>query len=361
MDTEKNIRLCIIGFTPRGANGVKFFIEKHATKSHNIKIVEQPDEHALLLVDGDTIDGQTFLTDYRTEQQKVLVARFKKDENSPHRNLMKPIIPDELMAELFNLNRQELPVKTCKTNKSITKDLNHHKLSVALRGQSSKTVNSQLRQKKIPTETVNFYTPENYLQGVVMRCLKKATHEQPYVQAHLPFGDVVIDAADRKVYCLIGHKKIRSYENLRLTQSVMIRYIDDIKVVQELVDESQIHSLDEMLWDLSVSASIGRLPQGADIDKPMRLKYWPNLTRVRNFEFATQIAALWSQNTLSIRQVIEHLGIAHNFVYAFYASAQALNLMIKEHGKVTQLKTKEESVEQVSIMARLLTHLRKAS
>ncbi len=361
MDANKTIKVCIVGFTAKGANGVEYFISKHARSKYNILVVDQISEDVIVLVDGDTIDGQVYLTDTKNEQFKTLVAQYKQNPDSSASWLMKPIIPDELIDKLIEVENQAEIRKSIRKSRANIKDLNHNKLSSALTGKQMGQAAKLTDDDKVPTETVNFYTPENYLQGVIMHCLDKATEKNPYVQAHLPFGDVVVDANERKVYLLIGNKHIRPYEKLRLTQSVMIRSIHDIKDIKSMIGKDQIKSLDDLLWDLSIAASFGRLPKGTDIDKPMTLKHWPNLTRVRSFDYAMQIAALWSQNTLSIRQVVEKLGVGHNFVYVFFAAANSLNLMVSGDGNVVELVHQDETNKNLSIMARLLSHLRKAS
>jgi hypothetical protein len=360
MEASKTIKVCIVGFTAKGANGVEYFISKHARVKYNIQVVNQISKDVIVLVDGDTIDGQVFLTDTKSAQHKTLVAQFKQNPDSSFPWLMKPIIPIELIDKLIDLDNQQAPKDCAKKSKINTKDLNHNKLSSALTGKHTETDNDSAANK-VPTETVNFYTPENYLQGVIMRCLKKASSDKPYVQAHLPFGDLVVDANERKVYLLIGNKHIRPYEKLRLTQTVMLRVISDIEDVKNIVNPGQVKSLDDLLWNLSIAASFGRLPKGIDTDEPMSLKYWPNLTRVRSFDHATQIAALWSQYSLSIREVIEKLGIGHNFVYVFFAAAHSLDMMISGTGNVVELNNQDKLEKNQSIMARLLSRLRKAS
>ncbi|MEZ5472686.1 MAG: hypothetical protein R3E90_13020 [Marinicella sp.] len=361
MDADKIIKVRIVGFTTKGANGVEYFISKLARSKYNIQVVDQISEDVIVLVDGDTLDGQVFLTDTKNSQHKLLVAQYKRDQKSPYPWLMKPIIPNELIDKLIEVDHQVQIKESVSQAKARIKDLNHNKLASALSGKQYRAQGRKNTDVGIPTETVNFYSTNNYVQGVVMRCIKKATHQKPYVQAHLPFGDMVVDANERKVYLLIGNKHIRPYEKLRLTQSVMIRVIQDIDNVKDMVGADQVKALDDLLWDLSIAASFGRLPEGTDVDKAMRLKYWPNLTRVRCFDFAIQIAALWSQHSLSIRQVTEQLGIGHNFVYVFFAAANSLGLMTSEEGNVVELASQQESNNNLSIMTRLLSHLRKAS
>lgn len=358
MEASNKIKICIVGFTAKGANGVEYFINKRARTKYNFQIVKQISNDVIVLVDGDTIDGQVFLKDTQSSQHQLLVAQFKKSPDCGLPWLKKPIVPVELVDKLIEIAEQSEVQTEIKKPITTSQSLNHKKLSSALAG---KQVASEIVDNKVPTETVNFYTPGNYIQGVIMRCIKKATTENPYIQAHFPFGDLVLDVNERKVYVLIGKKDIRSYEKSRLTRKVMLRVIPNINEVQNMVKPDQVQPLDDLLWNSSIAASIGRLPQGTDVDKPMSLKCWPNLTKVHKFDFATQIAAMWSQNTLSIREVIEKTGIKHNFVYVFFAAAHALDLMVSETSNVIELNGKDKPVINQSIMARLLSHLKKAS
>lgn len=85
-------------------------------------------------------------------------------------------------------------------------------------------------------------------------------------------------------------------------------------------------SLEKLLWDASACASLGRLPYDTNETIQLRLKSWPNLTRKKHKPGFLQIAALWSQNSLSIEQMKQHLPKLEQQINAFFSAASSLDL-----------------------------------
>ncbi len=360
MEAQQSIKVSLVGFNEKMASSIAYFLDKQKHAPTPFKLTNPNDEQAMILVDGDSIDGQVYLTDIKSDSHKILVARYKVDKAQNYPWLMKPVIPNELIKKLLALSVTD-PLSAVKDKVShFIHDKNHSLLKHAL-------TNDQPNPKRAratistPTESNNFYQPKLYLQGVLQRCLNKATKDNPLMQANLPFGDLLVDTGNSLVYLMIGQKHIRIYERLQLTELVMIRPISNTDQAKNLTQKDHIVDLDDLLWDLSFGASCGRLPSGTDIDQLMQLKHWPNLTRIRNAEHACQVSAIWSQNPMSIRQVVEQLKVDYKSVYGFYAAAKATGLLEQVKAGTTASRQPAKSPAKPSMMARLLSHLRQVS
>lgn len=102
--------------------------------------------------------------------------------------------------------------------------------------------------------------------------------------------------------------------------------------VKDLVDKvtreaRHAFSVESAAWLFSLFAARGRLPFGVDVERPCRLRHWPNLTRLERTPEAIRIAALWSLRSISIGEVIARLGCEPRFVTAFYTGASASGLI----------------------------------
>jgi hypothetical protein len=94
-----------------------------------------------------------------------------------------------------------------------------------------------------------------------------------------------------------------------------------------LLDGLTSRPLEALEWDVALWASRGRLPRGTHLDHPVRLRCWPNLTRLAVPPEAMRIAGLWSRGSISLRDTVRVLGIPQRYVFAFYSACQALGLV----------------------------------
>ena len=95
-------------------------------------------------------------------------------------------------------------------------------------------------------------------------------------------------------------------------------------ISQVLPEGAVARPLDGLEWELALWASRGRLPRGTGLEHPIRLKSWPNLTRLAVPPEAMRIAGLWSRGELSLRETVASLGAPQRYVFAFYSACAAL-------------------------------------
>jgi len=96
-------------------------------------------------------------------------------------------------------------------------------------------------------------------------------------------------------------------------------------------------SLESLFWKVALWTSRGRVPVGTDLNSPMVLRHWPNFTRLHITPGAFSIAALLNDKPMSLTFLISILSIPQRYVFAFYSSAQALDLIER-----VEVKTENE-------------------
>ena len=103
----------------------------------------------------------------------------------------------------------------------------------------------------------------------------------------------------------------------------------DTRALVDKVNRDARHAFspESVVWLFSLFAARGRLPFGVDIERPCRLRHWPNLTRLERTPEAIRIAALWSLRPHSIEATIARLDCEPRFVAAFYVGAAASGLI----------------------------------
>ena len=86
------------------------------------------------------------------------------------------------------------------------------------------------------------------------------------------------------------------------------------------------YTLDAFIWLAALMSSRGRLPAGTDPERPVRLRRWPNLTRLEPVPHAVGLARRWVDAPRSIEALAREAGIEPRFVHAFHNAARALGL-----------------------------------
>jgi len=109
---------------------------------------------------------------------------------------------------------------------------------------------------------------------------------------------------------------------------------DDVRLstVPEDEDLSDTHSrsirigLAPFQWKLALWTYRGRLPAGTDISARIYIKHWPNFTRLLECPDAMRIAALWSEQPMTLHHTAQALKIPQRHVFAFYSAMHAVGL-----------------------------------
>jgi DNA-binding NarL/FixJ family response regulator len=78
------------------------------------------------------------------------------------------------------------------------------------------------------------------------------------------------------------------------------------------------------LWKLALYTYRGHLPEGIDVNKPVYLKYWPNLTRLEPTPDAMRIASLLSRQPAALAFIVRILNIPQKHVFNFFAAANTI-------------------------------------
>jgi DNA-binding NarL/FixJ family response regulator len=82
--------------------------------------------------------------------------------------------------------------------------------------------------------------------------------------------------------------------------------------------------LEAFLWRLALYTYRGRLPEGIDVNKPVYLKYWPNLTRLEPTPNAMRIASLLCRQPVALAFIVRILNVPQKHVFNFFAAANAI-------------------------------------
>jgi hypothetical protein len=96
----------------------------------------------------------------------------------------------------------------------------------------------------------------------------------------------------------------------------------------ELPAETELASLDGLIWQVAVWTSRGRLPTGLKIGSTvLSLNCWPNLTRLEPIPDGIRVAAFLARNRASIALTLKMLRVKPEHLYDFLSATHSVGLL----------------------------------
>jgi len=171
-----------------------------------------------------------------------------------------------------------------------------------------------------------FFNPDDYIIGHIHRAVEQAASTgRPHLVAGLPR---LIGVRQSPVPACITDFRDNQLRPLSMTQlpHTTARIVSASTLLQSSGNE-MVHSSEDLLWNVAAWAARGRLPAGTDPYRPVRLRAWPNFTKVFMSPHAMRIAAFWTRSWASPIEVATRLGIAQRYVFSVYSSARFAGLI----------------------------------
>ncbi len=202
---------------------------------------------------------------------------------------------------------------------------------------------------------------DNFLYGHLYRLSREiliSNSDVREMQLDTETGTFMISADGRLIKTVINDAK------LRVVSGVPISW-DNSKISNSLKKweniQGEVYETKSLLWKTSLWASRGRIPVGTNLETPIALRYWPNLTRLLIFPHAVRIAAVWNQQPLSLIDTAVFLGIPQRFVFSFFTATQAIGASYNLKSSVDAVPPKQKIKKHRGIFSRILKHLKTQS
>lgn len=208
-----------------------------------------------------------------------------------------------------------------------------------------------------------FFNPDNYLIGHLQRAFDQAsTTGRPHLIAGLPrLIGVRLQPAS---ICVTDFRdnQLRPLSMAQLPQTTA--RIVSASTLSHISSHGTTWTTEDFFWNVAAWAARGRLPEGTDPYQPVRLRAWPNFTRVFMSPHALRIVALWVRTWASPIDIAARLGIPQRYVFSVYASARFAGLIdtrtpqvTKAAAPVTKPAPQPQQQQRPSILSRILRKL----
>jgi hypothetical protein len=337
-------RLAAVGMDQRQRNALRLLF---SNRCHNRYMLTEEASSEICILDLDTFDGKQLWQAFRDRHPDwplILVSINDHDIVNDHHTLfVKKPIPVEHLIAAIEIHRKSLsaldsePTNETNFDEQITPSLQNSttaKKPISLRRAASLMSATQERvfvgtapdidpQDPLQVEKI-YYNPEHYLQGLAQQALNQAVRYNRNIKIEGPWPEITLDVVSNKIWVSANDKQLRPYCTMPdTTLEVQFNLVDTDWTPPANANQ---HTLQAFIWQITLWASRGRVPEGTHLTQPIYLRRWPNFSRLVITPYAMPIAALWAQQPRSLLDTANALNIPQRYVFAFYSAARALQL-----------------------------------
>ena len=353
-----DVAISLQGFDNRSIESFELFFDSQC--GGQFKITELESSAEILIIDFDVVgpSGLRFLRQNHPKLPIVLLSLRDYENDDPLTfSLKKPLVYSELrkllkqtilvipenispivelrdaLLEHIQLTKpQQADDKTQKRmaiSSTDVADMDKTQLACLVGRQTS--VNININNPHAVMKVV--FEPSKHFLGAVLRGLKRAKYEKKMIELFNLNNRIIIDPEKRKIYTFVGESVLRPLCLMNLKETSTVKVVKggrDGQVFQSKLkdtsEEINEWSWDEFLWKMTLWTSRGKIPAEVDIQKPVHLTQWPNLTRLQLIPHAISIATMMKGSHLRLTDIAKKLDIEPRYVFAFFSACYILGI-----------------------------------
>ena len=337
----------LFGVNERSRKILEVLFSMYAKGRYRLDEGESPH---VAIVDMDGVDAKMLWSDYRSHYPDLstIVISFRGEAHPGAVSLKKPVTAQSLLDALASLRHVATDIAESMNAPAATESQQPELVSHVGDLSRPDTVRSATAAlAKIledggvcgdaedidPRDSKHwpaiYYNPENHFQSACRQTMRMALQTgqiQQFVLGNLKYPLVCLPEQGGQVITLASHDKLRFF----LCRTTLHDIADAITRMETLppdLEQSPRIPFERFMWEVSLWSSHGHLPEGTPIDVPLRLKYWPNFTRLTETPHAMSIAALWCRQPSSLLRTCQILGVPQRYVFGFYSAANSAGLI----------------------------------
>ncbi len=212
------------------------------------------------------------------------------------------------------------------------------------------------------------YNIAEYFQGYIQKAYNLAHTQGRVLSLNTTWKQVSIFPHSREIWIDTNDNQLRSFAAVPIATfsddqgaSISVTPIT-AKKQPENIDLEKFQSMDAFLWKVAIWTSKGRYPHGIDLEQPVFLRQWPNLTRLVVTPHALRITALLIEGPRTLTNIAETLNIKYQYVFIYFSAIYALGIAGQARRKsdvfIAPAKPKEN--KKKGLLSRILSKLRGA-
>lgn len=292
-----------------------------------------------LLAQGDT-SGNILVVDVDNEPGKQFYQQF--NPSRAHTLLL-------LSSDALNDNRHLILRKPMRvqTLKDVLYDIH-------LESAPKKKAEAKLENSTAPSAPTKSFDPQNVLFFLLLKAMEEKQVLQIFCHPYSPLfvhaeQSIVATSSSREVLRKITH-------SLTDIKSTKISAAD----FEILAKGQLIMPLKNLLWSAALYGSQGQLIPLHSLDVPVRLKAWPNLSRLDFDPEHMKLASLMAAQAMSLKQLAERTKLPLATVVGFYNAVTIMGLVLINPNKTNTQHAPVEP-EKMGLFSKIAQRLKLAT
>lgn len=347
--------VALLGMSEKGLSTFVYFVRKQASKYLKLDIAKNAD---VFIVDFDTKEGVEQWHTYCVASGKPAILLASTNPNKS--NIIwvkKPVASNELLVAIPQLIDLFISPQSQQTNVvSVDKPAVVRELDISQQGtrqgagyqrafSDDYSPNLTLSKDEIAeicgvNEDVDFasndfekqavFTDEKTILHFVKQAVELAFAKKAVVYLEgLPFELAVLGDSD-KVFVDLKNRHLRHLCAMVLPKAPTFRVeqIPQSKYKEVFaVAEKTLPTVEQVVWQIALWTSRGRLIKPLSTKTILHLTHWPNFTKLVITPYALQIAALLVRNDMTVEDLVKTLQIPQRYIFTLATAAYAIDLV----------------------------------
>ncbi len=328
---EMPLKIAILGPRTRCHDLLTQFVEHNYRPGRLV----DPSLADVCIIDLDGFDSEKLLQNQQQHkpEQTMIVLALNEPEQKGCIWVKKPLQSRQLIETLEKIRHYCGKEKADAVRVSHVTDENTG-LNQAARRLATKHKANHKAINTVSASKAKYYEPVEYLQGILIKAYRQAVTTGISLRIDTGWEPIFIYPHRRLVWVDADDKKLQAFCHLSMRKFAQLT--GELASGPSITPEpkadiyalpSGCQSMEAFLWKVSWWNSAGRLPRGVKASHPVRLKRWPNLTRLWCPNSALQVASLLYQSGISPKAAVTVLELPPVDVYSFISAARAIGLI----------------------------------
>lgn len=341
MKDKMTIHILPIGMDDRKIAILRTAFRMHQSQSYAIvdNLFKDPD---LAIADVDGLEGMSILDPFFKEypETRLLITSINILELE-HPSLQKPLRVETLFPMLRDIFAKEKTTTTRQLNQErsqasivppkIQAQIEGEKQNFASKQESKKIVDKEIPHIVTrPTLNVSKLTRFDPSKGLLGRLKLAQRNGEKTMVLYKGQPILLVSPEDDLVLLLVPLGTLRKLCELPETENEANFALKAILINRP---PPQAHSIKlfNLLWQFAIWTADGRLVNLIKIDRPLKLKSWPNFTRVAPIPDAMRITAFLIRSPVNLGMLYKFLNVEIFSLMNFLAAAYITDLLEVEH------------------------------
>lgn len=180
-----------------------------------------------------------------------------------------------------------------------------------------------------------YYDPEGYLQSALTKAIDLAKKKNSAVQVSINLREewkrvITILPESKKILVSVNDTWLENACTMPIYMlSLKVQHYtsnDTEKLEADAKNKNAGLSYDVFLWKIAIWTSQGRAPKGVDLNKPVYLRHWPNITRLVTIPHTMRIVTLLIDKPQTLPLISRVLRVPHTHVFSIFSAAYAIGI-----------------------------------